>query len=349
MKFMRSFKVLSISSTILITCLLATTAAAEPTAKFQDINGHWAQVNITKAAYKGYVDGYPEGTFKPEAAVSRAEFIKMLVAATNQEILVVNGEWYQSYINASTQSGIHRYDDFTNDINGEISRMEIIRLIVRATNTELQKTTVSLDDKALVYTATKKGLIQGLSGGSLGLDESTTRAQAVSVIERVLKLNDNELLPIDKSAVQMAEIAMTGTNFMTVLNRPAYKTFPIQYSVGDVGLGINQITVIDSDNPNTPFTIRDEGSPNRYIVQYQLSWDLSKLQQDIRVSDYFRISEKEWNDPIQLDGTEIVAYQESGETITHLRMSFTKEQLRAYIDNGGLYYFAGEQKVPLFY
>jgi hypothetical protein len=52
---------------------------------FTDIDGHWAVGYINSAAAKGWVSGYPDGTFRPEANLTRAEIVtvinRMLVRA----------------------------------------------------------------------------------------------------------------------------------------------------------------------------------------------------------------------------------------------------------------------------
>ena len=60
----------------------AATATA-PTA-LSDVAGHWAAADIQAAAAAGWVNGYPDGTFRPEGQVTRAEFLKMLALASEQ-------------------------------------------------------------------------------------------------------------------------------------------------------------------------------------------------------------------------------------------------------------------------
>jgi hypothetical protein len=48
------------------------------TSSFPDIKNHWAEAYITAAQGKGYVTGYPEGTFKPEQNATRAEVVKIM-------------------------------------------------------------------------------------------------------------------------------------------------------------------------------------------------------------------------------------------------------------------------------
>ncbi len=50
----------------------------EETVTMTDIEGHWAISHIRKFVAKGYIVGYPEGDFRPDKAVSRAEAITIL-------------------------------------------------------------------------------------------------------------------------------------------------------------------------------------------------------------------------------------------------------------------------------
>ncbi|MGE7691969.1 S-layer homology domain-containing protein [Lysinibacillus sp. NPDC097214] len=49
------------------------------TLSFTDIEKHWAKEFILKAAEAGIMNGYPDGTFKPEQSVTRAQAASMLV------------------------------------------------------------------------------------------------------------------------------------------------------------------------------------------------------------------------------------------------------------------------------
>jgi len=41
--------------------------------RFSDIEGHWAATAINSIAYVGWVNGYPDGTFRPNNTITRAE------------------------------------------------------------------------------------------------------------------------------------------------------------------------------------------------------------------------------------------------------------------------------------
>ncbi len=57
---------------------LATVSAAQG---FKDTNRHWGALAIEWAAGQGIVDGYEDGTFRPDNIVSEPEFLAMLLRA----------------------------------------------------------------------------------------------------------------------------------------------------------------------------------------------------------------------------------------------------------------------------
>lgn len=51
------------------------------TARFSDIQGHWAEDCIHQLAGNNIIQGYPDGQFKPDKTLTRAEFSALLQAA----------------------------------------------------------------------------------------------------------------------------------------------------------------------------------------------------------------------------------------------------------------------------
>ena len=60
-----------------------TNNRGENTVKLADINGRWAEAQITRLVDRGAISGYPDGTFKPDKRITRAEFVKVLVQLLN--------------------------------------------------------------------------------------------------------------------------------------------------------------------------------------------------------------------------------------------------------------------------
>ena len=50
----------------------------ENSGSFSDISGHWAENEIERAAAFGWISGYPDGTFRPDARITRAEAMTMI-------------------------------------------------------------------------------------------------------------------------------------------------------------------------------------------------------------------------------------------------------------------------------
>ncbi|MDR0271237.1 S-layer homology domain-containing protein [Paenibacillus sp.] len=57
----------------------APASAAIQRAVFKDIKGHWAQEQIEEMVRQGILDGYPDGSFRPNEPVKVDQFIKMLI------------------------------------------------------------------------------------------------------------------------------------------------------------------------------------------------------------------------------------------------------------------------------
>lgn len=105
-----------------IAVLFESDMTVPATNTFSDISGHWAEKYIKIAAEKGYVSGYKDGTFRPNANITRAEVATMLNNVLNRHVesqadllpgIVtfpdnIIGEWY--YYNIIEATNSHYYD-----------------------------------------------------------------------------------------------------------------------------------------------------------------------------------------------------------------------------------------------
>ncbi|MDR0491995.1 MAG: S-layer homology domain-containing protein [Oscillospiraceae bacterium] len=55
---------------------------------FPDIAGHWAASYINSAYAKGWISGYPEGTFRPQQNIKRCEVVKIVNTMLNRKVRV---------------------------------------------------------------------------------------------------------------------------------------------------------------------------------------------------------------------------------------------------------------------
>ncbi|WP_433709007.1 S-layer homology domain-containing protein [Paenibacillus illinoisensis] len=200
---------------VLGTLSITTPGVQAATTQFSDVeSNHWGASAITNGVSKGYVDGYTNGTFKPDASVTRAEFVKMVVSAMELETTPSSGKWYTEYVEAASQAGLYASTDYNNSEAAwtkVMTRDEMARVAARAIGE------TSKEEDKWMYLATKAGLIKGVGIGQIAPKGLTTRAQAIVVIERILSKNTGASLDVDKYAVGSAEIAWHGTNIFTVM------------------------------------------------------------------------------------------------------------------------------------
>ncbi|MDE6107205.1 MAG: S-layer homology domain-containing protein, partial [Oscillospiraceae bacterium] len=56
-----------------------------PRTYFSDISGHWAEEYINRAAQVGWIKGYPDGSFRPDNNITRAEVISLVNAVLGRK------------------------------------------------------------------------------------------------------------------------------------------------------------------------------------------------------------------------------------------------------------------------
>ncbi len=167
-----------------------------------DIAGHWAKDNISELVVLGAINGYPDGNFKPNNKISRAEFASILVnafkpTASGGKIFTdTAGHWAKDAIATAAAAGIvNGYDADTFGPNDPITREQMAAMIVSAAKLspatgELQFTdngSISEWAKAAMATAVKNGIINGYPNNTVLPKGNATRAEAVTVIINALK------------------------------------------------------------------------------------------------------------------------------------------------------------------
>lgn len=237
-----------------------TTPSSPVLKTFGDISSHWGKAAIEWALSQGIVDGYQDGTFQPDRTLTRAEFTKLVVAALK---LSVNGttsgsNWYLPYVTAAEKAG---FSEAFENWNQQMSRQEMAKMAARAAGQNTD------DDLKWMYLATKAGLIQGTDDtGSLDADGTTTRAQSVTIIQRILDVKAGKKLESDKRATSRAEVLWHKTNIETMLdgdyidvgNTPEKNRFDpsklfAEADDGNVKGWADGLFVVDLDDPNDPY------------------------------------------------------------------------------------------------
>ncbi|MEF2244810.1 CBM96 family carbohydrate-binding protein [Paenibacillus sp. IITD108] len=174
---------------------------------FIDVEKHWAEEAINLVASLNIVNGYPNNTFRPDAAITRAEFMVMLAKAFkwNQEVAGVSftdtdviGDWAMQAVAQGFERGIITgYTDGSFRPNQQISRAEMAVMLARALGasaTSMDHTEFA-DDAAIpawargeIEALRKQDIIQGKSQNKFAPASIATRAEVAVIIVRALGL-----------------------------------------------------------------------------------------------------------------------------------------------------------------
>jgi hypothetical protein len=75
--------------------------------RFTDTAGHWAEQTINRLVDEGILDGYPDGTFRPNDPVTVDQFLKILLLSFSEKHQNGERSWKESFVaslSASNQS-----------------------------------------------------------------------------------------------------------------------------------------------------------------------------------------------------------------------------------------------------
>jgi hypothetical protein len=180
---------------------------AEQPAALTDIQQHWARDYIEKLTARGVLQGYADGTFKPDQSISRAEFTLMLAralelpldenASGNFQDWDTTPAWAKGGISAAVKAGIIKgYDDGTFRAGQLINRAEMAVMIINAmeqkppaSNTEFTDNAAIPDwARTAVAQGVQAGLITGKGNNLFQPADQATRAESACMLARLLKL-----------------------------------------------------------------------------------------------------------------------------------------------------------------
>lgn len=178
---------------------------------FSDVDeDHWATQSISVLASKGLVSGYGEGDFRPEASLTRAEAVVLLVNAKgvgqgleelkNVECIfrdVEDGHWASAYINLAWERGlVSGYPDGSYRPEQQVSRLEFTTMLIRALEMEeyggsplafIDGGEIPEWARTSVDLATSYRLISGYPDGTFKGNKDVRRDEATAMLGAFLK------------------------------------------------------------------------------------------------------------------------------------------------------------------
>ena len=177
-----------------------------------DITGHWAESQIKDFISKGYLNGYPDGTFKPQASIKRSEFVKILnkvFGLTTKSGKVFNdtvNHWAKDEIDIAVTNGVCQGTSATTfEPEAPITREQAAKMIanykkisdmhhnkINGYNDGSQTANWAINEVEAILEA---GYMNGYSDtNTFKPKNNITRAEAVVTLGRVIA-NPNPVIP----------------------------------------------------------------------------------------------------------------------------------------------------------
>ena len=182
---------------------------AEAPLRMRDVAGHWAAKNIATAIERGWVTGYPDRTFRPNATLTRADFVALLSRMSGEDLSaykaspfpdVKNTAYYSAGVAWAAEAKIlSGFPDGTFRPTQNVTREQmahIMRLYLQHKGLDVSEIDPEIDGKISDLDAVGKwarddvrfcyaaGLLQG-RGNAFVPDGTATRAEAATVLLRL--------------------------------------------------------------------------------------------------------------------------------------------------------------------
>lgn len=190
---------------VLITVCASAFAAEESGKSFSDVKGHWAQAAIEKWSGQGIINGYPDGTFRPNNKITRAEFAVMmnrimrLDGSGDYLYNVPKSAWYYADATALTSVRVLMARDGGAELaTTYITREEVayavdkllrLPLAYRDTNRMFNDADDISDwanfSVAALYIA---GILRGYPDGRFAPKDGITRAELITLIDNAIEM-----------------------------------------------------------------------------------------------------------------------------------------------------------------
>ncbi len=195
---------------IVLILVLLTAGVFAATISFKDTKPtDWYMNTVSKLVERGGINGYPDGTFKPNDKITKAEFIKIVMTSLGFEEKHDAVHWANNYIRKAVGLNIIDIKDFpSNKLDEIITRNDMAKVAVKVLEYNKEEFTEDFDRyiyqirdfnsisnsyRDYVLKAYVKGIITGYPDGTFGGDRGLTRAEASTVIIRILETGERVL------------------------------------------------------------------------------------------------------------------------------------------------------------
>ena len=297
-----------LSAVTLISCSSALAA------DYSDVNqSAWYASYVNKISELNAFSGYEDGTFRPDNQITQEEFIKTVVCLICGELNESNAptvkntwnikwsSWAVPYLDKAFELGLITEQDTMFKLVGiPCNRGEMAKVITRAveylkedsvadTSTYITKlkdySRMKEEYKPYVLQAYAKGILSGYDDGTFRDDGLLTRAEASSVLVRLI--DKNERINSDETLYDYFGRKVTWTE-------PLRTDVPEQYQVSMSDISISQAiydeAVVNGGNISTKTLSRSKAMMFEDLVLQSIKYDGDTIT--LTVPDYLPESQR---------------------------------------------------------
>ncbi|MEF9960389.1 MAG: S-layer homology domain-containing protein [Niameybacter sp.] len=264
-------------STVVATTIPATLFAA-------DYDTHWAKEMIEKWSEKEVLKGYEDGTFRPNATVTRGELAAMLVrvfgltdtSSAAKYTDVETTKWYAADVAKVSSAGImNDYADGTFKPEEKATREEAAYAMAKAYQVATKDATNNFTDAAQISDWAEDeiaalvagGYLDGNPDGSFRPQATLTRAEAVTMVHKITADLVNVAgvysqdikgnLVVNAAGVELSDMTITGNLYLAE-------------GIGEGEVKLNNVTVLGDiiveGGGNNTINIMGQSKVNNIIV-----------------------------------------------------------------------------------
>lgn len=258
----RKFVASAVTAAVVASAVAPAAGFAAEAPKFKDVPT-WAKDAVDYLVGKGAINGYEDGTFKPDQSIKRAEAAKILAVTlgltiddnAKTDLKDAKDHWASKYIAAIQKHNkdiISGYENGTFKPEATITRQEMAKMVVTAYNLKLDESAI-LDftdnngwGKDYINILASLGVVNGKSAGKFAPNASVTRAETPVFVHRAevpsvrLEVKTSEAKVVSVSAINAKKLEV---KFNKEVSKTAAETAANYTFVGLVDSSNNPVAV----------------------------------------------------------------------------------------------------------
>ena len=171
---------------------------------FTDTKGHWAQDAISKWSENyGLITGYEDGTFRPDASITRGafagildRFLKFRTASASGTFSDTAGAYWESAILKLHAAGVYLGNGGKALSGASITRQQAVTMIARAFDIAVSSTDLPYEDASEISSyaqgpvaeMTARGYLTDCQNGRFRPTDPITRAEIVNILNNMIQV-----------------------------------------------------------------------------------------------------------------------------------------------------------------